>query len=366
MKFIILREQLLKGLQFVIGVVEKRQSLPILSNVLLSVRKNRLAITGTDLEIELTSRVDMLSSSADGEITVSGRKLIDICRTFPEDTEISIQVEEAKLVLLAGRSRFTLATLPANDFPLTSADYLGHSIQINQKAMLNLFESTFFAMAQQDVRYYLNGLFVELAEGYIRTVATDGHRLALRSFNFPYQEAQLQFILPRKGVIELIKHLKEGDAELQINIGSNAIKIETEAFTFISRLIDGRFPDYNRVLPKGGDKVVYIERDLLKSVLQRVAILSNEKYRAVRMCLQQGLISFTANNTEQEQAQDDIVVEYQGPTLEIGFNVNYFMDILNVLPNGDIKLTLSTPESSALIESDNLPLALYVVMPMCL
>lgn len=368
MKFAITREQLLKGLQFVAGVIERRQSLPILANVLLRLKGQELAIIGTDLEVELTTRVSVAATESDGEITVSGRKLLDICKSLTDDAVLECTLDKDRLLIRSGQSRFTLATLPAKEFPLTSANYGKNSFSVSQNELFQLFDSTHFAMAQQDVRYYLNGLFFELNQSHIRTVATDGHRLALHTQPFSHRDSTpTQFILPRKGVIELMRLLRQDTSDaVDISFGNNALKITAKDFTFVSRLIDGTFPDYNRVLPKGGDKVLLIERETLRQSLSRVAVLSNEKYRAVSLRLKPNLLSIVTHNVENEEAHDEISINYQQDPLEIAFNVNYLIDAISALPNGVVKITLSNADGSALIESNEQPNSLFVVMPMCL
>lgn len=367
MKFVITQEQLLQGLQFVNGVVERRQNVPILANILLRVENNQLWLTGTDLEIELTSCVSVLDIQQSGTTTVSGRKLMDICRSLPADSQLIFTQEEGKILVSSGKSRFGLTTLSAADFPLTSMDKEAATINISQAQLLQLLEATYFAMAQQDVRYYLNGLFFEFSVNTIRAVATDGHRLALRSMNFQQKVPATQFILPRKGIMELIRLLdKDNTDSLQLQASANTLKLSGPDFTFVSRLIDGRFPDYQRVIPKNGDKIAQVDRDALRQVLQRVAILSNEKYHAVRLHFQHSLLSIHATNTELEEAQDELAIDYSGAAIEMGFNVNYFLDVLSVLPSGKVKITLSNPENSILIESDQLAEATFVIMPMCL
>jgi DNA polymerase-3 subunit beta len=365
MKFAVAREALLKPLNLVAGVVERRQTLPILSNVLLVLDGEWLSLTGTDLEVELVGRVRLPAAGEQGEITVPARKLVDICRSLPEGCDIQIGVEDGKLLVRSGRSRFTLATLPARDFPNVEDSIGTHKITLQQGQLRRLIEKTAFAMAQQDVRYYLNGMLWELRSGQLRVVATDGHRLAMCSMTgeFPIDDMK-QVIIPRKGVLELSRLLQDEEGEVAVVIGNNHIRATTPAFTFTSKLVDGKFPDYERVLPRSADKVVLGSREELRQAFTRTAILSNEKYRGVRLNLQSGALQIVANNPEQEEAEELVTVEYQGDPVEIGFNVSYLLDVLGVLGSEQVKLSLSDPNSSALIEEPEESAALYVVMPM--
>lgn len=367
MKFSLDREQLLKPLSQVIGVVERRQTLPILSNVLLNVKDKQLKIVASDLEVELQSEIELSDKALrDGEITVPGRKLMDICRALPEATKIEITLEKAKLNLHANAGRFQLSTLPAADFPLSEDHESPIEFSLPQSDLRYLTQRAHFAMAQQDVRYYLNGMLFEVNEGVIRTVATDGHRLALNTVNAAIvNNTFLQVILPRKGVAELMRLLDDDGAEVQVSVSPNHMRLLSKGVKFISKLVDGRFPDYNRVLPKGGDKEILIDRDVLKQALMRTSILSNEKIRGVRLQLRQNLLRLSADNPEHEAAEEDLEIKYHGQDLDIGFNVNYLLDILNAVDPGEVKLTFSDANSSILIEeAAGEGNGLFVVMPM--
>lgn len=365
MKFVISREALLKPLNLVAGVVERRQTLPILANVLLVLDGDRLALTGTDLEVELLGRVQLPSVGESGEITVPARKLVDICKSLPEGSDIELASDENKVTVKSGRSRFTLATLPPREFPNVEDSQGTHQFTLKQGELKRLIDRTGFAMAQQDVRYYLNGMLWELKDGQLRVVATDGHRLAMCTLPSKLDlEDDTQVILPRKGVIELSRLLLEDEAEIAILIGSNHIRATTTDFTFTSKLVDGKFPDYQRVLPKSSDKILMGDRLELRQAFTRTAILSNEKYRGVRLELTSGSLQIVANNPEQEEAEEIVSVDYEGDTLEIGFNVSYLLDVLGVLSGEKIKFSLSDPNSSALVEESIDGDSLYVVMPM--
>ena len=368
MKFSIARDALIKPLNLVAGVVERRQTLPILSNVLLALEDKTLSLTGTDLEVELIGRVELEAAGVDGEVTVPARKLVDICKSLPEGSTIEFSLEGGKATVKAGRSRFTLSTLPAADFPAVESGAGSVALSLDQSLVKQLIDGTAFAMAQQDVRYYLNGLYLEILGGRLRVVATDGHRLALATGPALVEAADTGVIIPRKGVLELSR-LLDGSVPLELAIGTNHIRATNEQFTFTSKLVDGKFPDYERVIPKNADKSVIGERGELKQAFTRTAILSNEKYRGVRLKLSDNNLDITANNPEQEQAEEVVGVQYTGAELEIGFNVSYLLDVLSVLEQPQVRLSLSDEASSALLEnaeapSEGEPERLYVVMPM--
>ncbi|HAZ80472.1 MAG TPA: DNA polymerase III subunit beta [Porticoccaceae bacterium] len=363
MKFSLSRESILKPLQLVVGVVERRQTLPILSNVLLNLEHARLSITGTDLEVEIVGVTEVSSGGEDGDVTVSARKLVDICRSLPDGSNIEFSSSEGKATIKSGRSKFTLATLPANEFPSVDEGDKAVEFVVSGSLLKGLIESTSFAMAQQDVRYYLNGMLWELNSNQLRAVATDGHRMALSDGACDVSvDAAIASILPRKGIIELSRLLDETD--VKVTMGSNHIRVLGSDYCFTSKLVDGAYPDYDRVLPKGGDKVVIGDRAELKQAFGRAAILSNEKYRGVRILLSSGSLKMVANNPEQEQAEEEVFVDYQGEELEIGFNVSYLLDVLNVVNGDNVRLTLSNANSSALVEDAEDGSAVYVVMPM--
>ena len=368
MKFSIARDALIKPLNLVAGVVERRQTLPILSNVLLALEDKTLSLTGTDLEVELIGRVELEAAGVDGEVTVPARKLVDICKSLPEGSTIEFSLEGGKATVKAGRSRFTLSTLPAADFPAVESGAGSVALSLDQSLVKQLIDGTAFAMAQQDVRYYLNGLYLEILGGRLRVVATDGHRLALATGPALVEATDTGVIIPRKGVLELSR-LLDGSVPLELAIGTNHIRATNEQFTFTSKLVDGKFPDYERVIPKNADKSVIGERGELKQAFTRTAILSNEKYRGVRLKLSENSLDITANNPEQEQAEEAVGVQYTGTELEIGFNVSYLLDVLSVLEQPQVRLSLSDEASSALLEnaeppSEGEPERLYVVMPM--
>ncbi len=366
MQFEIAREALIKPLQLVTGVVERRQTLPVLSNVLLALDKKQLSLTGTDLEVEITGSVEVDSAASDGEITVPARKLMDICKSLPDSATLKIQHDDDKLKIQSGRSRFSLSTLPATDFPGVEESSGALEFAVSKELLKAMLHNTNFAMAQQDVRYYLNGMLIEVSPDHLRVVSTDGHRLAMQTEDLKAGVSDTTgVIVPRKGILELSRLLSEGDEEdVKVIIRSNHVRATMANFTFTSKLVDGKFPDYNRVLPKGGDKNVIAAREQLRDSLNRTAILSNEKFRGIRMILSDDELKIVANNPEQEEAEETVPVEYRGDSLEIGFNVMYLVDVLNVLDSDSVHVIVSDPNSSALLQSSENSNATYVVMPM--
>ncbi|OUS10727.1 DNA polymerase III subunit beta [Gammaproteobacteria bacterium 53_120_T64] len=368
MKFSVSKETLVKQLQMVVGVVERRQTLPILSNVLISLKQGELALTGTDLEVEIVSRaVAELAGDVNAEITLPARKLLDICRSLPDGVDIKFSTnDKGRVVISSGRSRFTLSTLPAEEFPNVEdgAETLEFTLSANK--LKQLIDSTSFAMAHQDVRYYLNGMLWEVSADKLNGVATDGHRLAISSVDLPghVSDSTVQVILPRKGVVELSRLLVD-EGDITVSLGEAHLRVRGSDFHFTSKLVDGAYPDYDRVLPKGGTLVVRGDRDTLRQAFSRAAILSNEKYRGVRLLLSENLLNIVANNPEQEEAQEEVPVEYLGTELEVGFNVNYILDVLNTLTGDEAVFILSDANSSALIQdpADEAGSS-YVIMPM--
>lgn len=365
MKFQIEKETLLNPLQQIIGAVEKRQTMPALSNVLLRATDNQLTLTATDLEIELVSHIAIIIDEP-GDITVPARKLLDICKSLPNEAQINFSVKDNKALVQSGRSRFTLATLPANDFPALDAINSVYEFEITQHTLRDLIDKTAFAMAQQDVRYYLNGLMLEVSANILRAVATDGHRLAYCEKETNADIADIkQVILPRKGVLELVRLLGDNDDTVKIILGSNHLQVEFNQIRLTSKLIDGRFPDYNRVMPEEGTKnILTADRDLLRHALIRASILSNEKYRGIRLILEKDLIKLQAQNPDQEEADVEQEVVYSGEDIEIGFNVNYMLDVLNVTNSQMVQASLRDSNSSFLLTYPDQTDCKYVIMPM--
>ncbi len=364
MKFQIEKENLLNPLQQIIGAVEKRQTMPALSNVLIRTTENSLTLTATDLEIELISQIGMIVDEP-GEITVPARKLLDICKSLPNEALINFTVNDTKALIQSGRSRFSLATLPANDFPALDAINSIYEFEITQNTLRDIIDKTAFAMAQQDVRYYLNGLMLEISANYLRAVATDGHRLAYCEKETSADIADVkQVILPRKGVLELMRLLGDSDDMVKIILGSNHLQVEFNELRLTSKLIDGRFPDYNRVMPTDGNNIVTADRDQLRQALMRASILSNEKYRGIRLILEKNLIKLQAQNPDQEEADVELEVVYSGNDIEIGFNVNYMLDVLNVTNSEMVQAALRDSNSSFLLTYPDQTDCKYVIMPM--
>ena len=364
MKFSVNRELLLRPLQQVAGVVERRQTLPVLANLLLRINDNRLSMTGTDLEVELIGKVDVANAES-GEITVPARKLLDICRELPEKADIQFILADGRLEIRSGRFRSTLSTLPANDFPSVDHSDPDLSTALDSKSFKKLLDKTAFAMAQQDVRYFLNGMLLEIRDGHVRSVATDGHRLALGDLHLETAlNVSKQVILPRKGVIEIQRLLQELDGEVSVSVGTTHLCASSKMFTLTTKLVDGKFPDYERVIPRDGDKVVIADKQELRQALSRTAILSNEKFRGIRVALSAGQLQLSANNPEQEEAEEIVSVDYEGESLEVGFNVTYLQDVLSVIDDDHVRITLNDSNSSAVIEDPGHEDATYVVMPM--
>ena len=364
MKFQIEKETLLIPLQQIIGAVEKRQTMPALSNVLIRTSENTLTLTATDLEIELVSQIGIIIDEP-GEITVPARKLLDICKSLANEATIKFSVNESKALIQSGRSRFSLATLPANDFPALDTITSIYEFEIQQKTLRDIIDKTAFAMAQQDVRYYLNGLMLEVSANYLRAVATDGHRLAYCEKETNADIADIkQVILPRKGVLELVRLLGDTENIVKVTLGSNHLQVEFDGLRLTSKLIDGRFPDYNRVMPTDGDNVINADRDQLRHALMRASILSNEKYRGIRLILEKNLIKLQAQNPDQEEADIEQEVVYAGDEIEIGFNVNYMLDVLNVTNSDMVQAALKDSNSSFLLTYPDQTDCKYVIMPM--
>ena len=364
MKFSVDRESLLKPIQQVSGVVERRQALPILQNLLLEIKKGRLLITGTDLEIELKTNVEV-SVEEEGLVTVPARKLLDICKEIPEKAEINFSLDQNRLELRSGRFRSTLSTLPAEDFPTFDDSEADLIVEADAKEFKLLLDKTSFAMAHQDVRFFLNGMLIESGQNFLRAVATDGHRLALSNIQQDgLNEKEVQVIVPRKAVLELQRLLPELAGGVKIEFSQSNLKVLSENYTFATKLVDGKFPDYQRVIPKEGSKIVMAERDELRQALNRTSILSNEKFRGIRLSLTNAQLELSANNPEQEEAEESVSVNYEGAELQIGFNVSYLQDVLSVIDNEKVKITLHDPNSSAILEDPEADQFLYVVMPM--
>jgi len=364
MKFTISREVLLQPLSQVVGVVERRQTLPVLANFLLSVRDGRLTVTGTDMEVELISNVPA-SVDQEGEITVPARKLLDIVKALPDGSNITFSISDDKATLSAGRSRFTLSTLPASEFPATDQVESLENIAVGESTLKRMMDKTSFAMANQDVRYYLNGLLFDFSGNQLRAIATDGHRLAICDLESDIEIASdRQLIVPRKGVLELSRMLSGDDNEVTLAIGRNHIRLVKGDTTFTSKLIDGRFPDYKAVVPVGADKQMLVDKTTFILALQRAAILSNEKYKGVRLEAAGSTIKIIAHNPQHEEAVEEIEAEFNFDRLAVGFNVTYLLDALMAIDTEQVSLELKDANSSCLVSAPDSDVNRHVVMPL--
>lgn len=358
------RDRLLKPLNQVSSVVERRQTLPILANVYLKQSAGALQLIGTDLEVEVMTRIDGVEGS-DGECTVTARKLLDICRALPEGATVSLEVDGQRAIIRSGKSRFSLQTLPGGDFPKLETDEWQQSLTTTQLLLKGLLSRTAFAMAQQDVRYYLNGLLLELSGQTLSAVATDGHRLAKSEIDVQSNAAEVrQAIVPRKAILELSRFLEDVEDEVVVQLNPNHIRAQLGVLVFTSKLIDGRFPDYEKVIPPKLSTHLVLDRGEFQEVLGRAAILTNDKFRGVRLSLGGDRIMVSANNPEQEEASDEMTIKYAGPELEIGFNVNYLIDALKALDTGEVELSLEDSNSSCTMNIPGDQKSRYLVMPM--
>lgn len=365
MQFTITREQLLKPLQQVCGVLGSRPSIPVINNILLEIKENRLFMTGTDLEVELTTQAELLEAViSTGKVTIPAKKFLDICRTLPDDSVISVQFDDDRALIRADRSKFNLATLPASDYPNLMDWKAEVDFTIDQATLAKLIESTQFSMANQDARYFLNGMKFETEGNLLRTVATDGHRLAVCTMALDQELLAHSVIVPRKAVLELARLIGHNSEPVRLEISTNNLRISMNGIVFTSKLIDGRFPDYRRVFPRNPDRILEADAEVLKRALVRASILSNERFRGVRLALSHNLLKLTANNPEQEEAEEIIDVSYDNTDMEIGFNISYLLDVINTLKCQRVRLNLVDASSSCLIEDVDNSTAEYVIMPM--
>jgi DNA polymerase-3 subunit beta len=359
------QEQLLTALQSVAGIVERRHTLPVLANVLLKKTAGTIQFTTSDLEIQVRTQAELGGDAGNFSTTVGARKLIDILRSLPADQQVSLTANQNKLTLQGGKSRFTLQTLPADDFPLVNeAVDFGPAFAVPQKALKGLINQVHFAMAVHDIRYYLNGILF-VAEGKTLTlVATDGHRLALAQATLDQPIPKQEVILPRKTVLELQRLLKDEDTPIEMRFAGNQAQFRFSGMEFVTKLVEGKFPDYNRVIPKGHKNAVTLGRAPLLASLQRAAILTSEKFKGVRVNIEPGTLRIASSNAEQEEAKEEIEIDYGGDAIEIGFNVTYLMDVLANIAQDMVKVELHDSNSSALITVPDQTGFKYVVMPM--
>jgi len=359
------RDTLLKPLSAVSGIVERRHTLPILSNLLLEAKQDKIFLTATDLEMQISLSIN---SPAGGELstTVSAKKLLDICRALPENAEINMATTDSRIQVKTGKSRFNLQTLPASDYPVMTktAGTEPTTITISQGALKRLFKQVEFAMAQQDIRYYLNGLLFEVSANKLNVVGTDGHRLSFTSTELSQNYEKQELILPRKTVIELIKLLEDSDEEVSVEIVPGQVNFSFGDIRLITKVIDGKFPDYNRVIPVGHQNTFTIDRMTVLLSMQRASILSNEKYRGIRMVLANNSLRLISTNSEQEEAEEELEVAYTGEALDIGFNVTYMIDVLNNVTTDHIVFSFADANSSCLVTVPEDESYKYVVMPM--
>ncbi len=364
MKISTTKEALLQPLQAVSGVVEKRQTLPILANILINVANTRMTVTATDLEIEIRTSTE-IDAEGDVSFTLPARKLIDICRALPDGADIHLDVGADKALLCSGNGRFSLGVLNAEDYPSIEPGETHVAFQLPEADLKRLIEKTQFAMAQQDVRYYLNGMLFEIDASGVRTVATDGHRLAMAYHDIGIQLAEpRQVILPRKAVIELGRLLTPSEDIVDIELSGNHVRLRRGDTLFITKQLDGKFPDYQKVIPKSVSSVSIIDKNGLREALLRTAILSNEKYRGVRLQLSENRLDLLAHNPDQEEAEEFLEVDYQGDDLTIGFNVSYLIDTLNVIDSESVRIGFNDPNSSSLVTDMSTENTAYVIMPM--
>ncbi len=380
MRLKIAKESLLNVLSHVVGAVERRHTLNILSNLKIQVSPENLTITGSDLEVELVASMPLAAGEClqAGEITVPARKLVDICKSLQNGALVDLEVtEDQRCILKSGKSRFALGTLPAEDYPLlTMENTLGTQVTVTHRELKRLFEKTAFAMAVQDVRFYLTGTLLEIDQNQLRAVTTDGHRLAMcETLAMSNATQAMQAIVPRKAVAELQRLLSVEDEHLSLLIGRELLNVtivmtqrdkEQAAITvrFTTKLIDGKFPDYRRVIPRGGNKNVVIAHDVFKQSLQRVAILSNEKLRGVFLTFSPDTLQLRANNPEQDEASEELAIQYQDETLEMSFNAQYLLDVMSVLDGQDVSMLMTEANHSVLVQDPAHPDQTYVVMPM--
>ena len=359
------RNALLASLSAVVGVVERRHTLPILSNLLLEKKAGKLTLLATDLELQVSTQLENPDGGEDFAITIAARKLFDIVRALPDSAKVKLDTKDSQVVVSAGKSRFTLQTLPVADFPrVETGAGLGEAIRLPQKTLKRLLQLVQFAMASQDIRYYLNGMLLVLDGKKLRAVATDGHRLSYAETELESAVEAREVIIPRKTVVELSKLLSDVDEPVELRIGANQVTITLPGTELVTKVVDGKFPDFQRVIPADQPRHLKGNRQSVMQALQRAAILSNEKFRGVRLVMSENTLGVVCNNNEQEEAADEIEVSYNGDPLDVGFNVTYLLDGLGAVNTDEITLSLGDANSSMLLTSDGEPGFKYVVMPM--
>ncbi|MEY8239255.1 MAG: DNA polymerase III subunit beta [Cycloclasticus sp.] len=360
----IIKASLLEPLQKVFGVIERRQTLPILSNVYLSISNGELKLTGTDLEVQVSAQTT-LDTDADFTITIPGRKLLDICRSLPDDSIINLDFQPGSVLIKSGKSRFTLRTLSADEYPLFDELNYVDNIQLERDLLVKAFSKTIFCMAQQDVRYYLNGLMMDVIDGELQTVASDGHRLALSANQMDGDSRSIsQVIIPRKAAQEILRLVEKFNGLVNIQVAKNNINFSFDDIQLNAKLIDGRFPDFKNVVPDEAEHSFVVDKQLFKSALSRVSILSNEKYKGIRLDLSDRLMTINANNPEQDEAEEEVSIDYEGTEMSMGFNSSYLMDALNVIESDVVRVSFTDTNSSCLLENPEDLSSRFVIMPM--
>jgi DNA polymerase-3 subunit beta len=359
------KQQLLIPLLTVAGAVDKKQSTPLLSNILMTLTGQQLLLTATDLEIEITARVPCITLKDSGAITVPAKKMVDIVRSLDDDSNPSFKFHDNHLSIRAGRSLFKLATLSAAEYPKSQEEVSDIEFRIPRLALLHLFQSTHFALTQQDVRFFLNGLLMEIEGQTISIVATDGHRMAISRYQLPLAHSHHRLLIPRKAVQELMRLLSHvEDENVDVSAGKNHIRCVSQQYTFVSKLIESRFPAYAKVIPKNLEKCLIIDRELLKRALARIMILANEKLRAITLLIQPNQLTLIANNQQKEEAFEEVVAQTEGGELEININASYLYDVLSFIEGDTVRLSFSDTNQSLLVESIVDPLYQYIIMPM--
>ena len=359
------RDTILRPLQIVSGIVERRHTLPILANILIRKQGDDVSFLSTDTEIQITTHAAVGAGEDVAATTVAARKLLDILRALPESSDVTLTLANKRLTVQAGKSRFALQTLAAEDFPtVAQAEQYAAKVVLPQKMLRNLFSMVHFAMAQQDIRYYLNGLLLVVDSKSVTAVATDGHRLAFCQIPIEQECPKQEVIIPRKTILELQRLLEDSDEPVEIEISGNQVKLGFAETELVSKLVEGKFPDYNRVLPKGYKNMFTIERDTLQRALQRAAIMTSDKFKGVRCVVAPGSMKISSTNADQEEAVEELEIDYGGDTVDIGFNVTYLLDVLNNIKSDQITIALGDANSSALISVPEIAGFKYVVMPM--
>ena len=364
MKFITEKSQIVDSLQNAAAVAERRQTIPILANLRLRTIEGRLEVTATDLEIQIKSYSDLVEVQEEGETTVSARKMSELCRSLPEGENVIFSLSNGKLTVSSSNFHADFATISSDDFPEIEINEELSPLVVKSALLKRILSKTSFSMASQDVRYYLNGMLLEIQGDKLNGVATDGHRLAFSSAKSGNSELEVRNILPRKAVLELAKLLSPGETEVNLLIGPSYVEVKTENLSFSSKLIDGKYPDYDKVFPTGNPLPLEIDKEILQAALSRASVLSNEKYRGVRFQLSKNKLKLTANNPEQESAEEELNVDYSGTDLEVGFNIGYLLDVLNSVEGNSVNFEFYGEDSSCIIKEKGSEDDIYVIMPM--